>query len=170
MRAPLPKDVDPEPADARKLPRRVVVGELVDPLPVALRRDELQRDLPRLTPERVVDQHLAAQGLTRLGDQPVVVVPDQDEPHLVLRSGDGRVAGFDGCNRLMGSYSIDGTAIAFGQMASTMMACPDEMEIGVGFAEALGAAVRFRLLAHHLELLDRDGATLARFEAREMKN
>jgi len=106
--------------------------------------------------------------LTRLGDEPVVVEPDQSEPHLVLRSGDGRVAGSDGCNRVMGSYTIDGTSIDIGEMATTMMACPDGMETGAMFTEALGAAERFRLHAHHLELVDRDGATVARFEAREL--
>ena len=51
--------------------------------------------------------------LTRLGAKPVLVEPQQREPHLVLRSEDGRFAGFDGCNRLMGDYTIDGTAIDF---------------------------------------------------------
>jgi copper homeostasis protein (lipoprotein) len=106
--------------------------------------------------------------LTRLGEEPVVVELDQSEPHLVLRSGDGRVAGSDGCNRVMGSYTIDGTAIDFGEMATTMMACPDGMETGARFTEALAAAESFRLLAHHLELIDRDGGTVARFEAREL--
>jgi heat shock protein HslJ len=69
----------------------------------------------------------------------------------------------------MGDYTIDGTAIDFSQMASTMMACPDGMEIAVEFTGALDAAVRFRLLAHHLELLDGEGRMVARFEARELK-
>jgi copper homeostasis protein (lipoprotein) len=106
--------------------------------------------------------------LTRLGEQPVLVEPQQREPHLVLRSGEGRVAGSDGCNRFMGSYTIDGPAIDFGQMATTRMACPEGMEAGVKFTEALGAAVRYRLLVHHLELIDAEGRTVARFEAREM--
>ena len=42
------------------------------------------------------------------------------------------------------------------------------METGVRFTEALEAAVRYRLLAHHLELLDSEGHVVARFEAREM--
>ncbi len=107
--------------------------------------------------------------LTRLGDRPVIVEPEQRAPHLVLRSHDQQAAVFGGCNRMTGSYVIDGTAIGFGHMAMTQMACPTGMETETAFARALGAAVRYRLLAHHLELLDEDGAIVARFEALELR-
>ncbi|MGD8439016.1 MAG: YbaY family lipoprotein [Holophagae bacterium] len=107
--------------------------------------------------------------LTRLGDRPVIVGPEQRAPHLVLRSHDQQAAVFGGCNRMTGSYAIDGTAIGFGHMAMTQMACPNGMETETAFARALGAAVRYRLLAHHLELLDEDGAMVARFEALELR-
>lgn len=38
---------------------------------------------------------------------------------------DGRVAGSDGCNRLMGSWTQEGDVIQFGTMVSTMMYCHD---------------------------------------------
>jgi putative lipoprotein len=44
------------------------------------------------------------------------------EAYLQFESG-GRVSGSDGCNRLTGTYQIDGERVAFGQMASTQMAC-----------------------------------------------
>lgn len=37
---------------------------------------------------------------------------------------DGKVSGSGGCNRIGGLATIDGHAITFGQMISTMMACP----------------------------------------------
>lgn len=44
------------------------------------------------------------------------------EPQLVL-DANGSLTGTDGCNRLMGSWSVKGGTITFGQVASTMMAC-----------------------------------------------
>ena len=107
--------------------------------------------------------------LTRLHDQPVIVPEGEREPHLVLRSEGSQATVFGGCNRMVGPYAIDGTAIGFGHMAMTQMACPTGMETETAFARALGAAVRYRLLAHHLELIDAEGTTVARFEARELR-
>jgi heat shock protein HslJ len=107
--------------------------------------------------------------LTRLGDRPVIVEPEQRSPHLLLQSRDQQVAGFGGCNRMTGSYTIDGRRIELGPMAMTQMACPTGMETEAAFVEALEAAASFRLLAHHLELLDADGKVVARLEALELR-
>jgi len=40
---------------------------------------------------------------------------------------DGRVAGRATVNRLMGSYTLDGDVLAFGALATTMMAGPQEL-------------------------------------------
>jgi len=107
--------------------------------------------------------------LTRLGDQPVPTFDGQREPHLVLHSEEGRVAGTGGCNQMSGGYEVDGTSITFGLMASTMMACPDGQDVDQALMAALENATSFRKTAHHLELLDDEGSTVARFEAREMQ-
>lgn len=44
------------------------------------------------------------------------------QPSLEL-SVAGEVTGTDGCNRLMGSYEVDGDKVVFGPLASTMMYC-----------------------------------------------
>ena len=54
-------------------------------------------------------------------------------------------------------------------MASTMMACPDGDDVDLALFAALEATVSFKRTAHHLELLDDEGKTLARFEARELQ-
>lgn len=46
------------------------------------------------------------------------------QPHLVLEA-DGTLSGTDGCNRLSGGWEQDGEVISFGEVATTMMACPD---------------------------------------------
>ncbi len=44
------------------------------------------------------------------------------KPYLEL-SDDGSVAGSDGCNRMTGTFTVDGDTVTFGQLASTLMAC-----------------------------------------------
>jgi heat shock protein HslJ len=103
-------------------------------------------------------------GLTRLGDMAVVVAEPRRQPSLTL-TADGRVSGFDGCNRIAGSYHVAGGSIAFSQMASTKMACLDGMEHERAFADALGRARSFLVLGTNLDLFGGDGELLARFEA-----
>lgn len=40
---------------------------------------------------------------------------------------EGRIFGTGGCNRLMGGYEITGEGLSFGAVATTMMACPEEI-------------------------------------------
>jgi copper homeostasis protein (lipoprotein) len=107
--------------------------------------------------------------LTRLGDQPVLPGELQREPYLVLRSGDHRVTGFSGCNQMNGSYSVNGSAIEFSEMAGTMMACADGAETERSFLAALGRARSWRVIGEHLDLFDGAGDLAARFEAKNLK-
>jgi uncharacterized lipoprotein YbaY/heat shock protein HslJ len=104
--------------------------------------------------------------LTRLGALPVRVHPDFREPHLVLRSAEGRVAGSSGCNGVGGAYELDGDALRFGEFMSTMMACPGIMEQERAMVQALGRVARWRIEGQHLDLLDEGGDRLMRLEAR----
>jgi copper homeostasis protein (lipoprotein) len=106
--------------------------------------------------------------LTRLGDAPVLVGERQREPHLILRPEAGRLAGFGGCNRLLGGYRVDGERIELGPVASTMMACPDGMDTEAALVDALERAASWGIVGEHLELFDADGSRLARFERRLM--
>ncbi len=107
--------------------------------------------------------------LTRLGQKPVLMGEMEREPHLVLHSEDHRVSGFSGCNRLLGGFTVDGDAIEFSQMASTMMACVEGAETERAFLEALADARSWRLLGQHLDLFDGNGELVARFEAVSLK-
>jgi copper homeostasis protein (lipoprotein) len=102
--------------------------------------------------------------LTRLGDDAVVPIADSREPHLIL-DDEGRVAGSDGCNRLMGSYRVEGPELGFSQMASTMMACPQGMQQADRFRGTLEQVERYRVVGSHLELFGDEERLLARFEA-----
>lgn len=82
-----------------------------------------------------------------------------------FRFEEGQVSGSGGCNRLMGTYELNGDAIAIDpRMAATMMACPDPImtqEQSVG--TAIGKVGRFRIEGELLELQDADGQPLLRF-------
>ncbi len=106
--------------------------------------------------------------LTRLQDQPVTVAAQQREPYLILRPEDHRLSGSGGCNRLTGSYRLEGARLTLGQVASTMMACLDGMATEHAFLQALNRVETFEILGEHLELFDAGGAMLARFERRLM--
>jgi len=105
--------------------------------------------------------------LVRLAGQAVVLGKDDREPSIALQTASPRVVGFDGCNRLMGDYRIDGDRIEFSQMATPLMACPD-MRVAEGLAEAMAVTVRWQVSGAHLELFDAAGTVQARFESRNL--
>lgn len=104
--------------------------------------------------------------LIRLQNQPVIVSDDQREPSLTLASGDEpRVSGSDGCNRLIGSFQLKANRLKFSKMASTMMACPGNMETAQRYHATLEQVQFWRIQGQYLDLSDRDGQLLARFQA-----
>jgi copper homeostasis protein (lipoprotein) len=107
--------------------------------------------------------------LTRLGDTPVTVASQQREPHVILNSESRRVGGLGGCNRLVGSYELQGDRLTFGQMASTRMACLEGGATEQAFLEALRHVHTWKITGQHLELFDAAGTLVARFEARHMQ-
>lgn len=108
--------------------------------------------------------------LLAIGDAPVPAAPGTREVHLILQPDQQRVAGFSGCNRLMGSYKVDGARLTFSQMAGTMMACPPPaMDLERGFHAMLQKVAGWRINGEKLDLLDDSGAVLAGFESRYMQ-
>jgi copper homeostasis protein (lipoprotein) len=103
---------------------------------------------------------------TQLDGRPVPppAIPSR-AAHLVFEAA-GRVAGSDGCNRVLGSYQVNGNSIGFGRMASTQMACPDTGETERAFHDALSRARAWRILGDRLELYDGTGTRIAVFLGR----
>ncbi len=93
------------------------------------------------------------------------VTPGADDRPLQLTLEAGGVAGFAGCNRFMGSYTLDGESLAFGPLAATMMACIDQGDQEQRFLAALQATATWRLEDGELVLLDADGRPRLRFAA-----
>lgn len=102
--------------------------------------------------------------LITLNGTQVTVSENQSEPHLVFNT-DSRVAGSDGCNRIMGSYTQDGNKLSFTQMASTMMACLNGNEQAQIFSTTLAEVAGFHITGDQLDVHDETGAVIASFKA-----
>jgi heat shock protein HslJ len=95
-------------------------------------------------------------------------VAGRAEPHVVFGANQ-RAHGSDGCNRFQGGYDIS-KGLRFGQLASTMMACPPPIDQQARtFAQALAATVDYRIRGKKMQLLDQDGKPRLRLEATFLK-
>jgi putative lipoprotein len=82
-----------------------------------------------------------------------------------------RAGGFSGCNRYFGGYSregasMNGSALKFGAIAGTLMACPEGEELERAYHQMLGRVDAFRLTDEGLALLA-GGEVVATFRARD---
>jgi heat shock protein HslJ len=107
--------------------------------------------------------------LTLLGEQVVTTPQDKREIHFVLHSENQRVAGFSGCNQMMGRYVLNADQIRFDQMAGTLMACVPDLELERKFLAIFPEVARWKISGETLRLLDAAGGTLATFESRYLK-
>ncbi len=80
---------------------------------------------------------------------------------LTMRFEAGRVSGFSGCNRLVGSYAVEHDVVTFSQLAGTMMACPEPaMALEGAFRAALGGPLRYSVTGDRLALKPVSGEPL----------
>ena len=93
----------------------------------------------------------------------------QREPHLIFNAATGRASGSGGCNQVSGSYQASGDSLALSQMVGTLVACDKGMETEQAFLQALEGVSGWRISGRTLELLDRKGTALARFEGTHMR-
>lgn len=113
--------------------------------------------LAMLIPTGAMAQTLTG-GEWRVVDLAGGALPEGVSPTLTF-AAEGRVAGHSGCNRFTGSWAQDGTALTFGAMASTRMACDaPRMETETRMLEALGTVTSVALTpGGALELLGPGG-------------
>lgn len=91
-------------------------------------------------------------------------VGGRGEPHLIL-GPDGGLRGNTGCNQMGGAFTVDGDVIAFGPIRTTRMYCADAYRTEQELLKAMREVGRFVIAGNRLELLTRDGVTLAVFVA-----
>lgn len=87
------------------------------------------------------------------------------EPYLEF-GANGRLAGSDGCNRVMSSYAVEGNRITFGPVAGTRMACPGTEEVVNRFHAALKGTGHWDIRDGRLEFFGATGKPLAVLERR----
>lgn len=90
-----------------------------------------------------------------------------EAPHLLLDGASGRLSGSGGCNRLAGSYRLQGASLRFEGLSSSLRLC-----LGSGLREALFFERLPRVASYWqrgrtLELRAGDGTPLLRFAARQ---
>ena len=107
--------------------------------------------------------------LIELDGQPVSPGANQRELHMVLTSEGNKVSGFSGCNRFMGGYEQSEGQLQFGQLASTMMACMENMEQEKHFLDALARAKRFNISSESLVMYSDEEQLILRFESVYLK-
>jgi heat shock protein HslJ len=103
--------------------------------------------------------------LLSVNGQAVTVAENQREPHFVLHLDDHRLAGFAGCNHLVGRHRIEGEELRFEEVGSTLMACEHGMEAEGVFLNALRDTTRWKIEGERLDLFDAAGRSLAKFES-----
>jgi heat shock protein HslJ len=118
------------------------------------------------TTAQLLDTHWK---LTQLGGLVISTPQDAREIHFVMHSENQRVAGFSGCNQMMGAYVLDGSKLKFEQIGGTLMACVSNMELEQRFLRMFSKVASWKIDAETLQLLDTDRKPLATFEARYLE-
>ena len=112
---------------------------------------------------------LGDEATTALIEGALASLPDDNPVTLGLRE-EGRVGGFDGCNRYFGDFRIEnGHQIVQGPKGATLMACPDgRMDLEQAFLRNLDASTRLFLRGEVLEL-ENDAGVVMVFAPREFE-
>jgi putative lipoprotein len=93
-----------------------------------------------------------------------VTIPDDVEMTIAFQGG--RASGSGGCNRFTGSYEQGGESISLGRLASTRMACAEEvMSAEQAYHSALESVTSWSATGGVLVLSDSSGQALLRYEA-----
>jgi putative lipoprotein len=107
--------------------------------------------------------------LVQLRGAPVVIVPQQREPHVILQLGTQRIIGSGGCSRLAGTYTLHGDFVTFADVTATEKACASGMEQEAEFGAALARVKSWRVRGDELALLDDANATILSFVAVDLR-
>jgi heat shock protein HslJ len=91
--------------------------------------------------------------LVELNGKPAGKGADGQPATLTLTAAGTRANGYAGCNRFFGSYTLTGSALKFGLLGMTRMACPESDALETAYTRALAATASQRLVKGRLELL-----------------
>jgi len=90
--------------------------------------------------------------------------PRSKRPLLEIHLVNMKIMGNDGCNQIMGKLEkVTDTAIEFGSIAGTKMACPD-MKTPAKFKQVLGQTTSYKISNLKLYLFDENGEEVLVFQ------
>lgn len=98
-----------------------------------------------------------------LGGTKIESATPQQMAYLQLDPESHNVSGSGGCNRLMGTYELEGAHLQFTKMAMTRMACLHGNETEASFSQALDQAREWKVVSGKLLLMDGDRHVVAKF-------
>ncbi|CAH0990073.1 hypothetical protein SIN8267_00156 [Sinobacterium norvegicum] len=107
--------------------------------------------------------------LMTLDGKPAPVGADDREVYFQMMEQDNAVRGFGGCNRYMGTFSFDENGLNLSPLASTMMACPEGMDLEQQYHQALAKMKTVSVDGETLTMQDSAGVVVATFESRYMQ-
>ncbi len=114
-------------------------------LTVALMLSACATPGPGPTPEGVTSAATLQKGEWRVEDIAGAGVID-NSPATLLFGPDGRLSGNASCNRLIASYTIEGSKLTISPAGTTMMACPPAlMEQERKLVDLLGTVTRYAI-------------------------
>jgi heat shock protein HslJ len=91
--------------------------------------------------------------LVELNGKPAAKGANGKPATLTLTAAGTRANGYAGCNTFFGSYTLTGSALKFGLLGMTRMACPGTDALESAYTKALAATTGQRLSGGKLELL-----------------
>lgn len=89
----------------------------------------------------------------------------EQRPAYIRLERPGRLHGSTSCNRVVGTYHVEGTHVAFSDLATSRKGCPGGAVLELMFTQALQNAAAWNVAGRELELIDAQGHLLARFVA-----
>ena len=95
----------------------------------------------------------------------VEVLKNMREPYLVFHSTSNKISGYTGCNKIMGSYKIDGNNLSIEKVATTKMMCIQVANVEIYLLKVFKSVKRFEINGEKMKLLDKDGKVLGEFRA-----
>ena len=117
---------------------------------------------PKISPDRYWSEKRWI--LTELKEVPVQLSGTRRDAYIEFSWTDKRFSGNGGCNQINGNYTLEKNDLAFTEVTSTKMSCPD-LAFETTFLEALSDVDRYQL--ENDQLILKDGRkTLLRFQAR----
>lgn len=99
----------------------------------------------------------------QLVDSEMTPVPDGVVVSLTMQ--DGQAGGSGGCNNYFASYEIEGFEVTFGEIGSTLMACPGPAgDVESEYLANLGLVASYQSGGIQMALLDAEGEFLLEFD------